>query len=243
MASPLFSRLLRILPAGKTGQSRKANPQQVRGRQINRPIPARTSGLRPDFSLGKPHPKPRGFPDDLPRRDNPRLQRGQDRLCHDAAAPRDGFIGLRADRPSPRPSALRNAHICVAPRAPRERKSFSPEYQAVGRPFSTKWGRCRAKPDGWGVESRNTSSKVRSYGRAIVRASKRRAVPHPALRATFPSKLGKGSAPRFEMCECGSLSPHPAPPSSAARMAESAFPFSSCLLTQPLAPASSARST
>ena len=29
-------------------------------------------------------------------------------------------------------------------------------------PFSTKWGTCRAKPDGWGVESRNTSSKARS---------------------------------------------------------------------------------
>ena len=45
---------------------------------------------------------------------------------------------------------------------------FSPEYQAVARPFSTKWGRCRAKPDGWGVESRNASSKARSYGRASL---------------------------------------------------------------------------
>ncbi len=34
----------------------------------------------------------------------------------------------------------------------------------------TKWGRCRAKPDGWGAESRNASSKARSRGRASVPA-------------------------------------------------------------------------
>ena len=37
-------------------------------------------------------------------------------------------------------------------------------------------------------------------GRAIRLGSTQRATPHPALRATFPSKLGKGSARRFETC-------------------------------------------
>ncbi len=35
--------------------------------------------------------------------------------------------------------------------------------------------------------------QVRGGGRAIRLRLRQRAIPHPALRATFPSKLGKGS--------------------------------------------------
>src|SRR5208283_2607038 len=55
---------------------------------------------------------------------------------------------------------------------------------------------------GWGAESRYGSMQVRGDGRAIRLGPKQRATPHPALRATFPSKLGKGFTRRFEMCEC-----------------------------------------
>ena len=50
---------------------------------------------------------------------------------------------------------------------------------------------CRADPDGWGVESRNASSKARSCRRGSLPASKQRATPHPALRAPSPAELGK----------------------------------------------------
>src|SRR5208337_694303 len=59
---------------------------------------------------------------------------------------------------------------------------------------------------GWGAESRSGSMQVRGAGRAMRQALKRRATPHPALRATFPSKLGKGS-PRDSRCRDGRLLP------------------------------------
>ena len=75
-----------------------------------------------------------------------------------------------------------------------------------GVPFSTKWEGV-AEGDGWGVESRFATTKVRGAACAIMPASKLRPTPHPALRATFPqqatSKLGKGSARRLEMCGGG----------------------------------------
>ena len=48
-----------------------------------------------------------------------------------------------------------------------------------------------ARRAGWGAESRSGSIRVRSAGRAI-RLALKRATPHPALRATFPSKAGEG---------------------------------------------------
>ena len=55
---------------------------------------------------------------------------------------------------------------------------------------------------GWGVETRYAPTLVRADGRASRLGLKKRAIPHPALRATFPSKLGKGCARRFGMCAC-----------------------------------------
>src|SRR5271166_4540274 len=69
----------------------------------------------------------------------------------------------------------------------------------AGFPFSAKRGRWPKA--GWGAESRYGPTKVRGDVRAIRLGSNQRATPHPALRATFPSKLGKGSARRSEMCE------------------------------------------
>jgi hypothetical protein len=71
---------------------------------------------------------------------------------------------------------MNDCHPCI-------RSILSPIYPA---------GHRRA---GWGVESRYGSMQVRGAGRAIRLASKQRATPHPALRATFPSKLEKGCAP------------------------------------------------
>ena len=84
----------------------------------------------------------------------------------------DPSLGLPA-------SGLRDAHIVRGARTPRSGSRFLSNIRRL-RPFPTKWGRCRAKPDGWGVESRNASSKVRSFGRASLPASKQRAIPHPA---------------------------------------------------------------
>ena len=64
------------------------------------------------------------------------------------------------------------------------------ELQAVpGFPFSAKRGRWPKA--GWGAESRYGTLHVRADGRAIRLGLKQRATPHPALRATFPSELGK----------------------------------------------------
>ena len=70
----------------------------------------------------------------------------------------------------------------------------------AGRPLLREAGKVSPKA-GWGVESRYGPTKVRGDVRAIRLGSNQRATPHPALRATFPSKLGKGSARRSEMCE------------------------------------------
>jgi hypothetical protein len=68
-------------------------------------------------------------------------------------------------------------------------------------PSPRRWGRCRAKPDGWGVVCRSTCSKIRAAVRATLPASKKRPTPHPARRATFPSKAGEGKhTRRREMC-------------------------------------------
>ena len=56
--------------------------------------------------------------------------------------------------------------------------------------FSAKRGRWPQA--GWGAESRYGPTKVRDDDRVSRLGPKRWAAPHPALRATFPSKLGKG---------------------------------------------------
>ena len=112
---------------------------------------------------------------------------------------------------------LRDAHICVS-RAPRERKSFSLEYQAVAHSFSAKRGRCRRA--GWGVESRNATANVRSDVRASLLRSTQRTTPHPAApglgsgghRPPPGLRLGAGSSPAQlgkirtapKMCACPS---------------------------------------
>src|SRR5208283_4973344 len=105
-------------------------------------------------------------------------------------------------------------------------------------------GRRRSPPPLW--------VRIKEGGRARPRKlfidalrGERSATPHPCP----PPQGGRECAqPSESSLRPIALGPHPhtgegVPPSSAARMAESAFPFSSCLLTQPLAPASSARST
>jgi hypothetical protein len=67
----------------------------------------------------------------------------------------------------------------------------------AGFPFSAKRGRWPKA--GWGAESRYSPTKVRGDGPAIRVGVRQRATPHPALRAPFPSKLGKGS-PRDLRC-------------------------------------------
>src|SRR5271165_139197 len=57
---------------------------------------------------------------------------------------------------------------------------------------------------GWGAESRSGSMQVRSDGRAIRLASKQRAAPHPALRATFPSRAGEGTRDAVEFAASAS---------------------------------------
>ena len=42
--------------------------------------------------------------------------------------------------------------------------------------------------------------RVRGDGRAIRLASKQRATPHPALRATFPSRAGEGTRAAIFRC-------------------------------------------
>jgi hypothetical protein len=61
-----------------------------------------------------------------------------------------------------------------------------------------------AEGDGWGVDSRIATAKVRGAARAIVAAPKRRPTPHPALRATFPSRAWEGERATLE-CEYSSL--------------------------------------
>jgi hypothetical protein len=50
---------------------------------------------------------------------------------------------------------------------------------------------------GSGAESRCATAEVRADVGAIRLESKQRATPHPALRATFPSKLEKDTAEHF----------------------------------------------
>jgi hypothetical protein len=71
-----------------------------------------------------------------------------------------------------------------------------------GASFSAKRGRAcpRAKTRGWpkagwGAEGRHGPMKVRNDGRSIRLGPKQRTTPHPALRATFPSKWGRGALP------------------------------------------------
>ena len=67
------------------------------------------------------------------------------------------------------------------------------ELKAVGEcPLLREAGKV-ARSAGWGVESRSGSLPARSDGRAIRLPSKQRATPHPALRATFPSRAGEGA--------------------------------------------------
>src|SRR5574337_1822996 len=56
-----------------------------------------------------------------------------------------------------------------------------------------RWGRCRAKPDGWGMASRFAKLGVRGAVHATLAPPKTRPTPHPALRATFPSRTGEGA--------------------------------------------------
>ena len=86
----------------------------------------------------------------------------------------------------------------VSPR-PAPGKSSRPGRR--GGPFSTKWGRacpraqtrgCRAKPDEWGVESRNASSKALALV-VVQDCQLRSSGPHPIRPAGPPSPLrGEG---------------------------------------------------
>ena len=93
------------------------------------------------------------------------------------------------------------SRICKVARSPSpallygmHRSRFLLEYWAIVRPLLREAGKVSPKAtDGvWKAGSRRRP--VRCDVRAILPASKGRAIPHPALRASFPSKLGKEGA-------------------------------------------------
>ncbi len=102
-----------------------------------------------------------------------------------------------------RPRAVRlQGRVAVATDPPGAATAFTQVIEPAGgrrAPPSPRSGEGVAEGDGWGVESRALGPQVRGNVRASRLASQRRATPHPALRATFPSKLGKGS-PRDLRC-------------------------------------------